>query len=72
MQILNDSDKEIIKSRLENELVNEINITLFTQTDLGGLIIPGREGQTCPPTEQYSFTGAANEQMLVEHVKKHC
>ncbi|PZC41300.1 MAG: hypothetical protein DK303_001583 [Chloroflexi bacterium] len=43
MQILNDSDKEIIKSRLESESVNEINITLFTQTDLGGLIIPGRE-----------------------------
>jgi hypothetical protein len=43
MQILNDSDKEIIKSRLESESMNEINITLFTQTDLGGLIIPGRE-----------------------------
>ncbi len=52
MQILNDSDKEIVKSRFENELVNEVNITLFTQMDLGGLIVPGRECETCPPTEQ--------------------
>jgi alkyl hydroperoxide reductase subunit AhpF len=52
MQILNDSDKEIVKSRFENELVNEVNITLFTQTGLGGLIVPGRECETCAPTEQ--------------------
>ena len=52
MQILNDSDKEIVKSRFENELVNEVNITLFTQMDLGGLIVPGRECETCAPTEQ--------------------
>jgi len=52
MQILNDSDKEIVKSRFENELVNEVNITLFTQMDLGSLIVPGRECETCAPTEQ--------------------
>ena len=41
MQILNDSDREVVKTRFENELVGEVNITLFTQTDLGGLIVPG-------------------------------
>ena len=52
MQILNDSDREIVKNRFENELVGEVNITLFTQMDLGGLIVPGRECETCAPTEQ--------------------
>ena len=52
MQILNDSDKEIVKSRFENELVNEVNITLFTQMDPRSLIVPGRECETCAPTEQ--------------------
>ena len=52
MQILDDSDREIVKTRFENELVSEVNITLFTQTDLGGLIVPGRECETCAPTEQ--------------------
>lgn len=52
MQILNDSDREIVKNRFENELASEVNITLFTQMDLGGLIVPGRECETCAPTEQ--------------------
>ena len=52
MQILNDSDREIVKNRFENELVGEVNITLFTQMDLGGLIVPGRDCETCAPTEQ--------------------
>lgn len=52
MQILNDSDREIVKNRFENELAGEVNITLFTQMDLGGLIAPGRECETCAPTEQ--------------------
>ena len=52
MQILNDSDREIVKNRFQNELLDEVNITLFTQTDLGGLIVPGRECETCAPTEQ--------------------
>jgi len=52
MQILNDSDREFVRNRFENELVNEVNLTLFTQSDLGGLIVPGRECETCAPTEQ--------------------
>ena len=52
MQILNDSDREFVKTRFENELVNEVNLTLFTQSDLGGLVVPGRECETCAPTEQ--------------------
>lgn len=52
MQMLNDSDREFIRDRFENELVNEVNITLFTQSDLGGLVVPGRECETCAPTEQ--------------------
>ena len=52
MQILNDSDREIVKNRFENELVGEVNITLFTQMDRGGLIVPGRDCETCAPTEQ--------------------
>ena len=52
MQILNDSDREFVKTRFENELVNEVNLTLFTQNDLGGLVVPGRECETCAPTEQ--------------------
>ncbi len=52
MQILNDSDREFVRNRFENELVSEVNLTLFTQSDLGGLVIPGRECETCAPTEQ--------------------
>ena len=52
MQILNDSDREFIVNRFENELVDEVNLTLFTQSDLGGLVVPGRECETCAPTEQ--------------------
>tara|TARA_A100001037_G_scaffold157721_3_gene142143 strand:+ start:713 stop:1168 length:456 start_codon:yes stop_codon:yes gene_type:complete len=52
MQILNDSDREFIINRFENELVDEVNLTLFTQSDLGGLVVPGRECETCAPTEQ--------------------
>ena len=52
MQILNDSDREFVRNRFENELVNEVNLTLFTQSDLGGLLVPGRECETCAPTEQ--------------------
>ena len=52
MQILNDSDREFVRNRFENELVNEVNLTLFTQSDLGGLVVPGRECETCAPTEQ--------------------
>ncbi len=52
MQILNDSDRELIINRFENELVDEVNLTLFTQSDLGGLVVPGRECETCAPTEQ--------------------
>ena len=52
MQILNDSDREVVKTRFENELVNEVNLTLFTQRDLGGLAVPGRGCETCAPTEQ--------------------
>ena len=52
MQILNDSDRELVRERFQNELVNEVNLTLFTQNDLGGLVIPGRECETCAPTEQ--------------------
>ena len=52
MQILNDSDREFVRNRFENELVNEGNLTLFTQSDLGGLVVPGRECETCAPTEQ--------------------
>ena len=50
--MLNDSDREFIRDRFANELVNEVNITLFTQNDLGGLVVPGRECETCAPTEQ--------------------
>ena len=52
MQILNDSDREFVRNRFENELVNEVNLILFTQSDLGGVVVPGRECETCAPTEQ--------------------
>ena len=52
MQILNDSDREFIINRFENELVDEVNLTLFSQSNLGGLVVPGRECETCAPTEQ--------------------
>ena len=41
MQILNDSDREFVRNRFENELVNEVNLILFTQSDLGGLSFLG-------------------------------
>ena len=52
MQILNDSDREFVRNRFENELVNEVNLILFTQSDLGGLVVPGLECEKCAHTEQ--------------------
>ena len=69
MQILNDSDREIVKTRFENELVDEVNITLFTQTDLGGLIVPGRECETCAPTEQLLREVSETSELINKELK---
>jgi alkyl hydroperoxide reductase subunit AhpF len=52
MPILQRQDQEAVKERFDNELSGDVSITLFTYDPLGGLFIPGRECQTCPPARQ--------------------
>ena len=51
MPILQQDDRETIRQRFDIELKQDVNITMFTQKDLGALFIPGRECQTCAPTQ---------------------
>lgn len=52
MQILQEKEREAIQSRLDVELKSDVSLTLFTQANIGGLFIPGRECRSCQPTQQ--------------------
>lgn len=52
MQILQEKEREAIQKRLDVELKGDVSLTLFTQTNIGGLFIPGRECRSCQPTQQ--------------------
>ncbi len=52
MQILQDKEREAIQNRLDAELKSDVGLTLFTQANIGGLFIPGRECRSCQPTQQ--------------------
>ena len=51
-QFLNQSDSNFVRSRFEKEMVEEVKVTLFTEPDLKGLIVPGMGCETCVPTQQ--------------------
>ena len=51
-QFLNQSDSDFVKSRLEEEMVHDVRLTLFTEPDLKGLLVPGMDCETCAPTQQ--------------------
>jgi alkyl hydroperoxide reductase subunit AhpF len=52
MPILQQREQEIVRQRFETELKRNVSITLFTQRNIGGLFIPGRECASCGPAEQ--------------------
>ena len=52
MAILRQQDKDAVQGKFDVELKGDVNLTLYSKNELGGLYIPGRECQTCPPTEQ--------------------
>lgn len=52
MPILQDSDREAVSKRFDVELKQNVNLKLFTMSNVGGLYIPGRECKTCAPTQQ--------------------
>ena len=52
MPILQEKDREAVTRRFEVELKRDVGLKLFTMSNMGGLYIPGRECQTCVPTQQ--------------------
>ncbi|MDP7627369.1 MAG: hypothetical protein QF530_05585 [SAR202 cluster bacterium] len=52
MRFLSENDSNFVRDRFEKELVEDVTVTLFTQPDLKGLIVPGMDCETCQPTEQ--------------------
>jgi glutaredoxin-like protein len=41
-----------VRERFDIELKTLVNLKMFTQRNIGGLYIPGRECKTCAPTQQ--------------------
>ena len=52
MPILQQSDEQAVRKRFDVEFKTPVNLRLFTQRNIGGLYIPGRECRTCGPTQQ--------------------
>ena len=52
MPILRPQDQQAVRERFEVDLKHDVTVTLFTQRNIGGLFIPGRECKSCGPTEQ--------------------
>ena len=52
MPILQDKDRETVSKRFDVKLKRNVSLKLFTTSNVGGLYIPGRECQTCVPTQQ--------------------
>ena len=51
MPILQQRDREAVQQKFDTELKRDVNITLYTQPDIG-LFIPGRECPYCGPTQK--------------------
>ncbi|MCI0437921.1 MAG: thioredoxin family protein [Chloroflexi bacterium] len=52
MPILQEQDRNAIVEKFNEELEQDVTLTFYTNKNLGGLYIPGRECQTCAPTQQ--------------------
>ena len=52
MPILQKNDQQAVRQRFDLEIKRDVNLTLYTQRDIGGLFIPGRECRSCEPTQQ--------------------
>ena len=52
MPILQQQDQLAVRKRFDIELKRDVTITLYTQRDIAGLYIPGRECKSCGPTQQ--------------------
>ena len=52
MPILQQHDRDAVQQRFNLELKRDVKITLYTQKELGGLYIPGRECKTCGTTQE--------------------
>jgi alkyl hydroperoxide reductase subunit AhpF len=52
MPILRTEDAEAIRFRFDDELDADVQLTLVTHNPIGGLLIPGRECDTCQSTQQ--------------------
>ena len=51
MPFLNDKDRDAVQWKFDTELRRDVNLTLYTQADIG-LYIPGRECRTCGQAQQ--------------------
>ena len=51
MPVLQDQDRAAVQQRFDAELRRDVNLTLYTQADIG-LYIPGRECQTCGQAQE--------------------
>ena len=52
MPILQQHDRQAVQERFDVGLKRDVNIALFTQANIGGLFIPGRECRSCKPAQQ--------------------
>lgn len=52
MPILQQREQKAIEERFQTGLKSDVSMTLYTKPNLGGLFIPGRECQSCQPTQQ--------------------
>ena len=51
MPILQQRDREAVQRRFDIELKRDVNLTLYTQSNIG-LYVPGRECRSCGPTQE--------------------
>ena len=52
MPILQQQAEQAVRKRFDIELKRDVTITLYAQRNIAGLYIPGRECESCGPTEQ--------------------
>ena len=52
MPILSEQDRKTLQTRFKKDLKRNVTLTLYTVRSVGGLVLPGRECQTCSQTEE--------------------
>jgi alkyl hydroperoxide reductase subunit AhpF len=52
MPTLSDQDRKTLETRFKKDLKRDVMLTLYTVRSVGGLVLPGRECQTCAQTEE--------------------